>query len=267
MDKLSIKDMQKPGALPFKIRITTLKAANARIEGITKRKDRAAELSNRQNEKATVLQSRFRASRARKEYNELKSQPLQEICRRRVVINGRDFAAVVCERRIPGRPRSLMTYTLTEQPGGKQYIYNSFRDAPKGMNVAEAESSANRLIIDAEDRLRMRKAGDGADAAGLSEIKDTDQVDDNEEHKLESYEKVPFDSIERVQFCVDGAIGLPDNVIATRVGAQLLTPERARIGPLVSSIGDADSSATNPKLNVFVTWRGKETIDPDRYWF
>jgi hypothetical protein len=244
--------MEKPGAIPFKIRITTLKAANARIEGITKRKDRAAELNNRQNEKAIVIQSRFRASKTRKEFNELKAQPPQEICRRRVVINGKEYVAVVSERRIPGRTKSLVTYSLKEQPGDKEYVCNLFRDAPKGMTVAEGESSAHRLAIDSDDRLRMMKSDDPT----LSNIQDSDQVDDNEEYKLESYQKIPFNDLERIQFCVDGAIGLPDNVVASRVAAQLLTPERQRIGPLVSSIGDADSSATNPKLNVFVTWRG-----------
>jgi hypothetical protein len=244
--------MEKPGAIPFKIRIITLKAAKARIEGITKRKDRAAELSNRQNEKAIVIQSRFRASKTRKEFNELRAQPSKEICRRRVVINDKEYLAVVSERRIAGRTRSLVTYSLKEQPGGKEYVCNLFRDAPKGMTAAEGDASANRLTIDSDDRLRMMKSDDPT----LTNIQDSDQVDDNEEFKLESYQKVPFSDLERIQFCVDGAIGLPDNVVASRVGAQLLTPDRLRIGPLVSSIGDANSSAINPKLNVFVTWRG-----------
>lgn len=67
-----------------------------------------------------------------------------------------------------------------------------------------------------------------------------------------------FDTISSIQFCVDGAHGLPTSVTATRVTARLLSHDRTQIGePSAPSYSNPDSDARNPKFDLHMGWRGK----------
>lgn len=70
-----------------------------------------------------------------------------------------------------------------------------------------------------------------------------------------------FDTISSIQFCVDGAHGLPASVTATRVTARLLSHDRTQIGePSAPSYSNPDSDARNPKFDLHMGWRGKSQL-------
>ena len=79
-----------------------------------------------------------------------------------------------------------------------------------------------------------------------------------EEEKLESFQSIPFHDLNRVQFYIDSAVGLPENCTITRVSGQLLKPDRSKVSSIgaVESFSDPRSSATNPNFNLFLSWKG-----------
>jgi hypothetical protein len=82
-------------------------------------------------------------------------------------------------------------------------------------------------------------------------------VDNAEEEKLQTFKRVPFDNLNRVQFHVDGAIGLPISCTMTRVVAKLYTPEgRKQVGEYSEGYSQPESLALNPVYDMFMTWPG-----------
>jgi hypothetical protein len=70
-----------------------------------------------------------------------------------------------------------------------------------------------------------------------------------------------FDNISSIQFCVDGARGLPASVTATRVTARLLSHDRTQVGePSAPSHSNPDSDARNPLFDLHMGWRGNVLI-------
>lgn len=78
-----------------------------------------------------------------------------------------------------------------------------------------------------------------------------------ESKKINAIQRLPFEHISAIQFCVDGAIGLPLSTTATRVTARLLDHDKRQIGePSASSISQPDSEAYAPVFDLHAGWRG-----------
>lgn len=86
-----------------------------------------------------------------------------------------------------------------------------------------------------------------------------------EEEKLETFSKIPYKNLSRVQFYVDSAVGLPDNCTISRVSGRLLRPDRSEVSSIgtVETFTDPRSDATNPAINLFLSWKGKILIIPE----
>jgi hypothetical protein len=250
---------------PFKVRISTLTPARPQLLNVTKRKDRAAELRQLQNQKATLLQSQWRSKKTKTDYSLLKSQPPKEVWRGTVEIGNlkRVHAVVIRESFLAGKSKGLVVFTATEKlaPGkfGPPLTLSLIRSGARPLLGVDGERSARQLGINELGNLYLDK--NKADQFEMGdEVKAEDMVDNNEEMRLESYRQVPFASLNRVQFCVDGAVGLPINCTASRVSGQLLLPNRQRIGPMLSSYSDPDSAACCPKFDLFMTWRASDIV-------
>lgn len=79
-----------------------------------------------------------------------------------------------------------------------------------------------------------------------------------ESKELNRMEQMSLDAVNSIQFCVDGAVGLPASVSATRVTARLVDHTGAQIGdPSASSISSPDSDAYAPTYDLHAGWRGE----------
>jgi hypothetical protein len=79
----------------------------------------------------------------------------------------------------------------------------------------------------------------------------------NESKLVKNMKHLKFDSISSIQFCIDGAVGLPVSTTATRVSARLLSFDRTQVGePSAPSFSDPDSEATSPRFELHMGWRG-----------
>lgn len=248
---------------PFKVRISTLTPARAQLVNVTKRKDRAAELKAQQNQKATLLQTKWRGNRIKADFDALKTQPPTDIWRGPVELGKfrATHTVVVQERYLAGRGKGLVTYVASENRGqslGPSMTLTLIRESVLSMSAIEGERTAKQLEINDANKLFIDKSK--TLSAGMVAVAAEEIADDNDEVKLESYRQVPFSDMNRVQFCVDGAVGLPINCTASRVSGQLMLPNRQRLGPLLSSLCDPDSSMCCPKFDLFMTWRGNQII-------
>jgi hypothetical protein len=86
----------------------------------------------------------------------------------------------------------------------------------------------------------------------------TDPLLNAEEEKLETFRKIPFHELNRVQFYVDSAVGLPENCTISRVCGRLLRPDRTEVSSLgtIETFTDPRSDATNPAVDLFLSWKG-----------
>lgn len=82
--------------------------------------------------------------------------------------------------------------------------------------------------------------------------------DNAEEEKLEDFMKIPFEQIKRVDFCVDGAVGLPVNCTATRVSCRLLQQDRIPLSEAGESFADPETPVTSPAYDLFMSWKGSD---------
>lgn len=248
---------------PFKIKIST-NVPRPRPVGITARKDRAQQLKSQQNNSACVLQNKWRANKMRSDYNDLKSQPGELRWSGDVLLDGELYTATCKENFVVQKGKGLVTYTLLEtSPAGKSTEpLRQIRESDRPLTGADAETNCRHLRIKGNGKLFIDYTADPSAKPAEEEvtIDKVDQVDDNDEQLLESYNPVPFSLLRRVQFCVDGAIGLPVNCTASRVSAQLMEPSRRRLGPLISSYTDPDSPMANPRLDLVATWRKEELM-------
>lgn len=91
-----------------------------------------------------------------------------------------------------------------------------------------------------------------------SERKQEPRTDNAEEEKLEEFKRVPFAQLRRVQFCVDGAVGLPVSCTATRVSCRLLQQDRTPLSEdAAESFSDPQSPVSAPDFDLFMTWKGR----------
>jgi hypothetical protein len=90
-------------------------------------------------------------------------------------------------------------------------------------------------------------------------VPSTDPLLNAEEEKLETFRKIPFSELNRVQFYVDSAVGLPENCTISRVSGRLLRPDRSEVSSLgtVEAFTNPRSDATNPAIDLFLSWKGR----------
>eukprot|EP00599_Poterioochromonas_sp_BG-1_P000127 CAMPEP_0173147286 /NCGR_PEP_ID=MMETSP1105-20130129/9048_1 /TAXON_ID=2985 /ORGANISM="Ochromonas sp., Strain BG-1" /LENGTH=1146 /DNA_ID=CAMNT_0014061749 /DNA_START=56 /DNA_END=3496 /DNA_ORIENTATION=+ len=81
--------------------------------------------------------------------------------------------------------------------------------------------------------------------------------DEGESTKLKELNHALFETVSSIQFCIDGAIGLPVSSTATRVTARLLSSDRTQIGDATSpNFCDPDSDVLNPQFDLQMIWKG-----------
>lgn len=250
---------------PFKLKVST-NVPRPRPAGLTARRDRAEQLSKRQDASASILQSKWRSNKARGDFNDLKSQPGQVRWSGQIRIDGEPYLATCTENYVPTKKKGLVTYSVKEQSPAGQSVepLRRIRESSAALSAKDAEKNCRHLQLK-KGLLTIDYSADASESPIEVEvtIEKKDQVDNNDEQVLESYNAVPFSKLQRVQFCVDGAIGLPVNCTASRVSAQLMEPSRHRVGPLISAYTDPDSPMANPSVNLFATWRKEDVASPN----
>ncbi len=88
----------------------------------------------------------------------------------------------------------------------------------------------------------------------------TDSKDITVSKEIQRMQHQSFDKISSIQFCIDGAIGLPLSTTATRVTARLMAHDRSQVGePSAPSFSHPDSEATTPTFDLHMGWRGKKS--------
>ena len=75
--------------------------------------------------------------------------------------------------------------------------------------------------------------------------------------EIQKMQHLSFANISSIQFCIDGAIGLPLSTTATRVTARLMAAERSQVGePSAPSFSHPDSDFCAPNYDLHMGWRG-----------
>jgi hypothetical protein len=86
----------------------------------------------------------------------------------------------------------------------------------------------------------------------------TDKEVVEESRELHRMHHLAFERVSNIYFCVDGAVGMPASVTATRVTARLLDHDRRQIGEASSSaVSIPDSPVASPLFDLQASWRGK----------
>lgn len=86
----------------------------------------------------------------------------------------------------------------------------------------------------------------------------TSALENEESRELQRMEHLSLDRVSSIQFCVDGAVGMPVSCTATRVTARLLDHDRRQIGePSSSSVSLPDSFVSSPIFDLQAGWRGE----------
>jgi hypothetical protein len=91
-----------------------------------------------------------------------------------------------------------------------------------------------------------------------------------ESRELQRMEHLALDRVSSIQFCVDGAVGMPASVTATRVTARLLDHDRRQIGePSASTVSQPDSPVSAPIFDLNAGWRGERgnVCSTSLFWF
>jgi hypothetical protein len=84
---------------------------------------------------------------------------------------------------------------------------------------------------------------------------------EGESRAVKELKHLSFETISSIQFCIDGAIGLPVCSTATRITARLLTADRSQVGdPSPPTFCDLDSETFNPIYDLNMSWRGKRFL-------
>jgi hypothetical protein len=80
--------------------------------------------------------------------------------------------------------------------------------------------------------------------------------------EIQRMQHLLFEKISSIQFCIDGAVGLPLSTSATRVTARLMASDRSQVGdPSAPSFSQSDSDALAPLYDLHMGWRGR-TLQP-----
>ena len=84
-----------------------------------------------------------------------------------------------------------------------------------------------------------------------------------ESREIQRMEHLALDRVSNIQFCVDGAVGMPVSCTATRVTARLLDHDRRQIGePSASTVSQPDSQVSSPIFDLQAGWRGADHSCP-----
>lgn len=72
---------------------------------------------------------------------------------------------------------------------------------------------------------------------------------------IQKYTRCTFENVNKIQFCIDGAIHLPCNCTTTRVTTKLVNVNMKQVGELsVQEFSSLDSDFKNPYFNLTITW-------------
>ena len=75
--------------------------------------------------------------------------------------------------------------------------------------------------------------------------------------EIQKMQHLSFGNISSIQFCIDGAVGLPLSSTATRVTARLMAADRSQVGePSAPSFSNPDSDFCAPSFDLHMGWRG-----------
>jgi hypothetical protein len=75
--------------------------------------------------------------------------------------------------------------------------------------------------------------------------------------ELAKMQHLLYDNIDGVQFCIDGAIGLPESCTATRVTVRLIDAGWNQVGEnSASSFSHPDCTVYEPNYDLHMSWRG-----------
>ena len=87
--------------------------------------------------------------------------------------------------------------------------------------------------------------------------------DEGEATRLKALHHALFETVSSIQFCIDGAIGLPVSTTATRVTARLLSADRTQVGDSTSpNFCDPESDVLNPQFDLQMNWKGNFCVFP-----
>jgi hypothetical protein len=85
--------------------------------------------------------------------------------------------------------------------------------------------------------------------------------DEGRSTKLKDFNGILFETITSINFCVDGAIGLPVSSSATRVTARLLASDRTQVAEASPPyFCDLDSDVLNPQFDLQMNWKGETKL-------
>jgi hypothetical protein len=119
---------------------------------------------------------------------------------------------------------------------------NNYQDNQPTSDYYQEEESEYHDFYKAKDRMNL-------------------SYDEGESTKLKELNRIAFETISSIQFCIDGAIGLPVSATATRVTARLLAGDRSQVGDSTSpNFCDPDSDVVNPQFDLQMIWKGKTKI-------
>jgi hypothetical protein len=71
-----------------------------------------------------------------------------------------------------------------------------------------------------------------------------------QETRLQEYERVLFNKLIGIEFCIDWAVGLPVNCTVSRVSAKLINSKRVQHGKLSYEFSDPDTDTINPSFDL-----------------
>lgn len=91
---------------------------------------------------------------------------------------------------------------------------------------------------------------------GKSKRFSLDDAASEESRELQRMEHLVLEKVANIQFCVDGAVGMPNSASASRVTARLLDHDRRQIGePSASTVSQPDSPSASPIFDLQAGWQ------------
>jgi len=106
--------------------------------------------------------------------------------------------------------------------------------------------------------VRAAKVAAALEKSKALRAKDDLCIDDS---VIEPFQRVTLDSVETVELCVDGAVGLPVNCTATRVSARLICPDRTQAGLSAEPNNCfADSPCFSPTFDLQMRWKLEKKV-------
>jgi hypothetical protein len=133
-------------------------------------------------------------------------------------------------------------------------------------NLKKKRENKHAVLIQSKWRGHCTRKTIAERKADKEREREREPLEDNaEEEQLEAFKRVPFAQLRRVQFCVDGAEGLPVSCTATRVSCRLLQQDRTPLTEAGESYSDPETPVSSPDYDLFLTWKGKSHSCPPLY--